>query len=113
MAIKTMQQVRAEDVERTLSEALGSHYRVKIVSSSKLKVGRTGVIPANLTLSHTNGGTTFKVQTTGLILSRLAQMTSIYPSVRRALEEAYSNGRPEANSVPSTPSSSSDEAVHE
>lgn len=85
--LQTAHQVEVEELRRTLSEALGPSYRVTAQSGSTLKVGRTGVIPSRVKLSHTNGGTTFTVQTTGLILSRLVQAATINPRVRGVLEE--------------------------
>ena len=93
--LKTNQEVGVDDVQRALSDELGPNYRVTVASGSTLKVGRTGVIPASVEISHRDGMTMFKVATTGLIVSRLIQAFSINPRVRRALAEAYpkvSNG---------------------
>ncbi|MGO8871273.1 MAG: hypothetical protein ACLQPH_07690 [Acidimicrobiales bacterium] len=79
-----------EELEHTLSEALGPHFRVNTSGPSKVKVGRTGVIPSVVEIAHRNGMTVFKIRTTGLIISRVVQVASINPHVRRALEEAYS-----------------------
>jgi hypothetical protein len=89
--LQTNQNVGVDEVRQKLSDALGSAYRVTAVSDSTLKVGRTGVIPSRVTVSHANGGTTFKVQTSGLIVSRLVQAASINPRVRRALADAYTS----------------------
>ena len=88
--VQTKQDVTAEELERTLSEALGPHYRVNAIGPSKVKVGRTGVIPSVIEIAHANGMTVFKIRTTGLIVSRVVQVASINPGVRRALEDAYS-----------------------
>ncbi len=87
--VQTNQEVGVEDVQRTLADLLGPKYRVTGASGSTLKVGRTGVIPAQVKMSRANGVTTFKVTTTGLIVSRIVQAVSLNPRVRRALEQAY------------------------
>lgn len=88
--VQTKQEVTIEGVQDALSNELGPIYRVAVDSNSTLKVGRTGVIPAKVTVTHRGDTTTFKISTTGLILSRVAQATSINPRVKRALEHAYS-----------------------
>ncbi len=88
--VQTKGDVTAEELEHTLSEALGPRYRVSANGRSKVKVGRTGVIPSEVEIAHANGMTIFKVRTTGLIVSRAIQVASINPRIRRALEEAYS-----------------------
>jgi hypothetical protein len=87
--VQTKQQVGVEDVQRALSDALGPKYRVTVESDSALKIGRAGVIPAKVEIGRANGMTTFKVRTTGLIVSRVLQAASINPRVRRGLEQAY------------------------
>ena len=89
--VQTKKDVTIESVQRALSDELGPSYRVSVDSDSTLKVGRTGVIPARVTISHTGDTTTFRIITTGLILSRIAQATSINPRVKRALEHAYAD----------------------
>jgi len=89
-AVQTKQEVGVEDVQRTLADLLGPKYHVTVASGSTLKVGRSGVIPAQVKMSRANGVTTFKVVTTGLIVSRIVQAASLNPRVRRALKEAYS-----------------------
>ena len=89
--VHTEQDVGVDDAQRRLSEGLGSRYRVTVASDSSLKVGRPGVIGSRVTINHANGGTTFSVHTTGLILSRILQAASINPRVKRALAEAYPN----------------------
>jgi hypothetical protein len=88
-SVQTKQEVTIEGVQEALANELGSNYRVSVDSDSTLKVGRTGVIPAKVTLIRRGDMTTFKISTTGLILSRVAQATSINPKVKRALEKAY------------------------
>jgi len=88
--LQTTRDVGVQEVQHTLSERLGPSYRVTAASGSKLKIGRTGVIPSTVTLDHAHGGTTFKVHTTGLIVSRLVQAATINPRVRHALADAYS-----------------------
>ncbi len=87
--VRTKQDVNVDELEHTLSEALGPHFRVNATGPSKVKVGRTGVIPSEIEIAHANGMTVFKIRTTGLIISRVVQATSINPRVRRALEVAY------------------------
>ncbi|HXW34889.1 MAG TPA: hypothetical protein VEJ87_09955 [Acidimicrobiales bacterium] len=89
--IQTKREVTIEDVEKTLSSALGGHYKVSVVSKDMLKVGRPGVIPAHVRMVREDGSTIFKVRTTGLIVSRIVQACSINPRVRKALQEAYSS----------------------
>ena len=87
--VQTKQRVDVNAVQEALSAALGSSYRVTVASDSTLKVGRPGVIPAKLKLSWSGDTTTFKVTTTGLILSRIVQAWSINPRVQRALQESF------------------------
>ena len=87
--LQTRQQVGVEEVQHRLSDELGPSYRVAVGSNSSLKVGRPGVIPSQVKVRHTEGGTTFEVRTTGLIVSRLIQAVAINPRVRRALEQLY------------------------
>jgi hypothetical protein len=87
--LQTTKAVEVEDARRTLADVLGPQYRVTVSSSSTLKVGRTGVLPSKVTLSHSGGGTSFDVRTTGLIVSRLVQAASLNPRIKRALAEAY------------------------
>jgi hypothetical protein len=93
--LQTHQDVDIDEVCRRLSNDLGPRYRVTMASDAKLKVGRTGVIPSQVTLRHTNDGTTFDIHSTGLIVSRLIQVALINPRVKRALSDAYANGSPE------------------
>jgi len=88
--VQTKQDVTVEELEHTLSEALGPHFRVNATGRSKVKVGRTGVIPSEVEIARANGMTVFKIRTTGLIVSRVIQVASINPRIRRALEEVYS-----------------------
>ena len=88
--VQTKREVTMEDAQHALSNELGPKYRVTVDSNSTLKIGRTGVIPAKVTVTRRGDTTTFKISTTGLILSRVAQATSINPRVKRALERAYS-----------------------
>ena len=88
--VQTKREVTIEDVQHALSNELDPKYRVTVDSNSTLKIGRTGVIPAKVTVTRRGDTTTFKVSTTGLILSRVAQATSINPRVKRALVHAYS-----------------------
>lgn len=89
--VQTKQDVTVEELERTLCEALGPPYRVHATGHSKVKVGRTGVIPSEVEIDHADGGTALKIKTTGLIVSRIIQATSINPRIRRVLLEAYSD----------------------
>jgi hypothetical protein len=91
--LQVKQDVGVEDVQRTLTEALGPKFRVTATSGSVVKVGRTGVVPSQVRVNPANGMTTLKINTTGLILSRLAQAIWVNPSVRRALEQAYPRAR--------------------
>jgi hypothetical protein len=90
MSVQTKREVPIEEAQRALSDGLGPGYRVTVGSRSILKVGRTGVIPAHVKVTHSDGITTFTAGTTGLIVSRIVQAISINPRVRRVLEEAYS-----------------------
>jgi len=87
--LRTDSEVRVEDVHRVLSDALGPSYRVTVMSPTMVKVGRAGVIPSQVEISRSGGMTTFKVHTTGLIVSRLVQVCSVNPRVRRALQEGF------------------------
>jgi hypothetical protein len=87
--VQTSREVRVEDVVRTLADSLGSKYQVDASSDSTITVGRRGVIPSKVTLVRRGDKTTFKVATTGLLVSRGIQAASINPKVRRALDEAY------------------------
>ena len=55
--VQTKQEVEVEDVQRTLADLLGPKYHVTVSSGSTLKVGRTGVIPAQVKMSRANGVT--------------------------------------------------------
>jgi len=74
--------VTVGDVEQALSEALGPNYTVKVASTSTVTVGRTAVIPSRVELSWSEDGTTFRVSTAGILLSRIVQACSINPRVR-------------------------------
>ena len=87
--IETTQVVTAEEVQSRLSAVLGPSFKVSVESDSTLKVGRTGVIPAKVHIHREGGTTRFSVSTTGLIVSRIIQLTSINPKVRRALKETF------------------------
>ena len=89
MSVQTKQKIDINDLQKTLSDALGSSYRVTVASDSTLKVGRTGVIPAKVQMKGSDGTTIFKVRTTGLIVSRLVQVCAINPRVRKALKETF------------------------
>jgi hypothetical protein len=89
--VQTSKEVGVEETQRRLSEALGPRYRVTIASDFTLKVGARGMLSSHVTLSHANGGTTFSVQTTGLIVSRLIQAATINPKVKRALSDAFAS----------------------
>lgn len=89
--VQTKREVSLEEVQHALSDELGPHFHVKVNPPSTLTVGRTGVIPTKVVMSRRGDTTTFKISTTGLILSRLAQATSINPRVKRALQHACSD----------------------
>jgi hypothetical protein len=91
MTVQTTRKVDIDEVQQTLAEALGPSYRVTVTSDSTLKVGRTGVIPAKVQMRTVDGTTTFRVRTTGLILSRMVQACWINPHVRRALQRSASS----------------------
>ena len=86
--VQVEQEVGVEDAQRRLTEALGPGFRVKS-SGSMLKVGRAGVVPSRVYVSHSNGTTTFRLKTSGLLVSRIIQAASINPLVRHALAQAY------------------------
>jgi len=86
--VQTKKEISVDDVRQVLSNELGSRYRVNIESNSTLKVGRSGVIPSKVTVSRHGEITTFKIATTGLIVSRIIQATSINPRIKRALKDA-------------------------
>jgi len=89
VSVQTDHKVDIDEARRKLAESLGPAYRVTIASASALKVGRPGVIPAKVQLDWSEGATSFRVSTTGLILSRLIQTGFMNPRIRRALKESF------------------------
>ncbi|HLN17376.1 MAG TPA: hypothetical protein VK277_11595 [Acidimicrobiales bacterium] len=87
--MQTDHEVGVDEVQRKLSDWLGPSYRVAVTSSSTLKVGPRGLIPAKIQLTKADGVTTCRLRTTGLLLSRLTQAVTVLPRVRRALEESF------------------------
>lgn len=95
-AVSTVQikgKVTVEELQHALLDELGPHYRVTVDSTSTLKIRRVGMVPTEVTITHHGDTTTFKISTTGQILSRVGHATSINPKVKRALEHAYSEHR--------------------
>jgi len=87
--LRTKEEVELEELQRRLSDELGPRYRVTVASDSSMKVGRPGVVPSRVRVTHSNDGTTLEVRTSGLIVSRVIQAASINPRVRRALAQVY------------------------
>jgi len=85
--VQTERQLDIDDVRAALVNELSASYRVSVVSPSTLKVGRSGVIPSKVTMSRQGNTTTFKIATTGFVVSRVVQGISINPRVKRILEE--------------------------
>jgi len=88
-ALELNKDVGIDDVQRVLSEALGAGYRVKVSSSSALRVTRNFVIWGTVHITQSGGWTTFRVRPGGVIV--VAAINAVYtvPRIRRALAQAF------------------------
>ena len=82
-------EIAVEDVRRTLSEALGSKYKVNVTSDSTLKVSRSSLLIATVRMRRSGGITTFRVSGFGLLLGKLINSIVIAPKVRHALRQSF------------------------
>jgi len=82
------QEISIEDVQRTLSNALGSSYKVTVTSPSTMRVSRyAGWAVVKM---HSAGGmTTFRVRGGGFLLSLIVNSLTIAPKVRHTLDRAF------------------------
>jgi hypothetical protein len=83
------QVVGLEDVKHALSETLGPDYKVNTKSDFALTVHRSGLMGVRVTLSWSEGTTTFRVRPGGAILVLLFNTLYTAPKVRRALVRAF------------------------
>jgi hypothetical protein len=89
MPTEVTQELLLADVERALSEGLGSGYRVKATSDSTLRVSRNPVIWAVVRVSWTGGRTIFSVRPGGALLVLALNAAYTVPKVRHVLDRAF------------------------
>jgi len=89
MSTQVKHEVRLEDVQKALSDALGPAYRVAAKSNTVLGVHRNPVIWGSVHVSWSGGATTFRVRPGGVLLVMVLNSAYLVPKVRRALERAF------------------------
>ena len=82
-------EIPLEEIQRTLSEALGHGYKVTATSDSTLKIRRAPLVTATVNVKWYEDGTTLQVAPgEAWILQGLNALT-IYPKVRRTVSRAF------------------------
>jgi hypothetical protein len=88
MAKEVMYEIRLEDVQRALNDALGPAYKVTAKSDSTVRVSRNPVIWGSVRVSWSGGKTTFHVRPGGALVVLALNAIYTVPKVRNALDRA-------------------------
>jgi hypothetical protein len=86
---KTSRQLPLDEIQRTLSGALGPAYTVTTTSDSTLKIRRLPLVTAKVKISWHDDGTTLQAAPGETWILQGINALTIYPKLRRALAQAF------------------------
>ncbi len=90
-----------EEIQRTLSEALGRAYRVTATSDSTLKIQRMPLMTATVNVKWDGDRTTLKAAPGEAWILQGINALTIYPKLRHTLTQAFASAP--GSPAPSTP----------
>jgi hypothetical protein len=82
-------EIPLEEIQRTLSEALGHGYKVTATSDSTLKIRRAPLVTATVNVKWYEDGTTLQVAPGEAWILQGINALTIYPKLRRTLAQAF------------------------
>ncbi|HUK71469.1 MAG TPA: hypothetical protein VLW50_22340 [Streptosporangiaceae bacterium] len=82
-------EIPLEEIQRTLSEALGHAYRVTATSDSTLKIRRMPLITAEVKVGWHDDGTALRAAPGEAWILQGINALTIYPKLRRTLAQAF------------------------
>ena len=85
-------EIPLEQIQRTLSKALGRAYQVTATSDSTLKVRRMPLMTAKVSVKWHGDRTTLQAAPGEVWILQGFNALTIYPKLRRALSEAFAPG---------------------
>jgi hypothetical protein len=86
---KTSRQLPLDEIQRTLSGALGPAYTVTTTSDSTLKIRRLPLITAKVKISWHDDRTTLQAAPGEAWILQGINALTIYPKLRRTLAQAF------------------------
>jgi hypothetical protein len=86
---KVSREIPLDEIQRTLSGALGPAYTVTTTSDSTLKIRRLPLVTAQVKISWPDDGTTLHAAPGEAWILQGINALTIYPKVRRALSQAF------------------------
>jgi hypothetical protein len=86
---KTSRQLPLDEIQRTLSGALGPAYKVTTTSDSTLRVRRLPLVTARVKVSWQDDGTTLQAAPGEAWILQGINALTIYPKLRRTLAQAF------------------------
>jgi len=102
---KVSREILLDEIQRTLSDALGPAYKVTAISDSTLKVQRFPLVTAKVKVNWHDDGTTPQAAPGEVWFLQGINALTIYPKLRRTLAQAFTpapDGR--ANTASASPS---------
>jgi len=81
--------ISLEQIQRTLSDALGHGYKVTATSDSALKIRRAPLITAKVNVKWYEDGTTLQVAPGEAWILQGINALTIYPKVRHTVSRAF------------------------
>ncbi len=91
---KVSREIPLDEIQRTLSSALGPAYTVTTTSDSTLKIRRLPLVTAKVKISWPDDGTTLDAAPEEVWILQGINALTIYPKVRRALSWAFTTASP-------------------
>ncbi|HYB17016.1 MAG TPA: hypothetical protein VEF71_16285 [Streptosporangiaceae bacterium] len=82
-------EIPLEEIQRTLSEALGHGYKVTATSDSTLKIRRAPLVTATVNVKWYEDGTTLQVAPGEAWILQGINALTIYPKVRHTVSRAF------------------------
>ena len=86
---KTSRQLPLDEIQRTLSGALGPAYTVTTTSDSTLKIRRAPLVTATVNVKSYEDGTTLEVAPGEAWILQGINALTIYPKVRHTVSRAF------------------------
>jgi hypothetical protein len=85
-------EISLEEIQRTLSEALGRDYRVTATSDCTLKIRRMPLMTAKVSVKWHGDRTTLQAAPGEVWILQGINALTVYPKIRRALSQAFAPG---------------------